>query len=51
MEDNCESLGSKILSKSLGSFGFASSHSFYFGHHISTIEGGWSQQMIDLFII
>lgn len=40
MEDNCESLGSKILSKSLGSFGFASSHSFYFGHHISTIEGG-----------
>ena len=40
MEDNCESLGSKIGLKSLGSFGFASSHSFYFGHHISTIEGG-----------
>ena len=26
--------------KNLGSFGIASSHSFYFGHHISTIEGG-----------
>ena len=40
VEDNCESLGSKYKDKSLGSIGFASSHSFYFGHHISTIEGG-----------
>ena len=40
IEDNCESLGSKFKSKSLGSYGLASSHSFYFGHHISTIEGG-----------
>ncbi len=40
VEDNCESLGSKYKNKSLGSIGFASSHSFYFGHHISTIEGG-----------
>lgn len=40
MEDNCESLGSKNKKKRLGSFGLASSHSFYYGHHISTIEGG-----------
>ena len=40
IEDNCESLGSKFKAKSLGSYGLASSHSFYFGHHISTIEGG-----------
>ena len=40
IEDNCESLGSKFKNKSLGTFGLASSHSFYYGHHISTIEGG-----------
>jgi len=40
IEDNCESLGSSYKSKKLGTFGLASSHSFYFGHHISTIEGG-----------
>ena len=40
VEDNCESLGSRSKSKNLGTFGMASSHSFYYGHHISTIEGG-----------
>tara|TARA_B110000483_G_C18164333_1_gene530571 strand:+ start:126 stop:1298 length:1173 start_codon:yes stop_codon:yes gene_type:complete len=40
IEDNCESLGSEIGKKKLGTFGLASSHSFYYGHHISTIEGG-----------
>ena len=39
VEDNCESLGS-YQKKKLGTYGLASSHSFYFGHHISTIEGG-----------
>jgi CDP-6-deoxy-D-xylo-4-hexulose-3-dehydrase len=39
VEDNCESLGS-YNKKKLGTYGLASSHSFYFGHHISTIEGG-----------
>ena len=39
VEDNCESLGS-YEKKKLGTYGLASSHSFYFGHHISTIEGG-----------
>ena len=40
IEDNCESLGSRIGKKKLGTLGLASSHSFYYGHHISTIEGG-----------
>lgn len=40
IEDVCESLGSMYEQKKLGSFGFASVFSTYFGHHISTIEGG-----------
>jgi CDP-6-deoxy-D-xylo-4-hexulose-3-dehydrase len=40
-EDVCESMGSKYSNKYLGSFGFASFFSLYFGHHISTIEGGF----------
>jgi CDP-6-deoxy-D-xylo-4-hexulose-3-dehydrase len=40
LEDTCESLGSEYNGKKLGSFGLMSSFSTYFGHHISTIEGG-----------
>jgi CDP-6-deoxy-D-xylo-4-hexulose-3-dehydrase len=40
IEDNCESLGSEYKNKKLGSFGLASTHSFFVGHHISSIEGG-----------
>ena len=40
-EDVCESMGSKFDGKYLGSFGFASFFSMYFGHHLSTIEGGF----------
>ena len=40
LEDNCESLGSKYKNKKTGSFGLMSSCSFYYSHHISTIEGG-----------
>lgn len=40
MEDNCEGLGSEYNNKKLGTFGLCSSFSFYYGHHISTIEGG-----------
>ena len=40
IEDTCESLGSQTDNQQLGMFGLASSFSFYFGHHISTIEGG-----------
>ena len=40
IEDTCEALGSTTKKKKLGTFGIASSFSFYYGHHISTIEGG-----------
>ncbi len=40
IEDTCESMGSKFMGKKLGSFGCMSFFSTYFGHHISTIEGG-----------
>jgi CDP-6-deoxy-D-xylo-4-hexulose-3-dehydrase len=41
LEDICESMGSKYENQYLGSFGFASVFSTYFGHHLSTIEGGF----------
>lgn len=41
LEDVCESMGSKYQQQSLGSFGLASFFSMYFGHHLSTIEGGF----------
>ena len=41
LEDTCESMGSKYKGKKLGTFGLMSSFSTYFGHHISTIEGGF----------
>jgi CDP-6-deoxy-D-xylo-4-hexulose-3-dehydrase len=40
LEDVCESLGSKWGNRNLGTFGLMSSFSLYFGHHLSTIEGG-----------
>jgi CDP-6-deoxy-D-xylo-4-hexulose-3-dehydrase len=40
IEDTCESIGSKYNDKKLGTFGDLSTFSFYFGHHMSTIEGG-----------
>ena len=41
LEDTCESMGSTYKNKKLGTFGLMSSFSTYFGHHISTIEGGF----------
>jgi CDP-6-deoxy-D-xylo-4-hexulose-3-dehydrase len=40
IEDTCESIGSEYNNKKLGTFGDMSTFSFYFGHHMSTIEGG-----------
>lgn len=40
IEDVCESHGAKHNNKLLGSFGWMSNFSFYFAHHMSTIEGG-----------
>lgn len=40
LEDNCESQGSAYKQIKLGNFGIMSSFSTYFGHTMSTIEGG-----------
>ena len=40
IEDVCESHGATHNNKKLGSFGWASNFSFYYAHHLSTIEGG-----------
>ena len=40
LEDCCESIGAKIQRKKVGNFGLAGSFSFYWGHHMTTIEGG-----------
>jgi len=40
VEDTCESLGSKYRGKYLGTFGDFGTFSFYFSHHMTTIEGG-----------
>ena len=40
IEDCCEAHGAKFGDKRVGSIGDISLFSFYFGHHITTIEGG-----------
>ena len=40
IEDVCESHGAEFKGKKLGSFGKMSNFSFYYAHHLSTIEGG-----------
>jgi CDP-6-deoxy-D-xylo-4-hexulose-3-dehydrase len=40
IEDVCESHGTTYQGSKVGNFGFASNFSFYFAHHMSTIEGG-----------
>lgn len=40
IEDVCESHGTTFKGKKVGSYGYVSNFSFYFAHHMSTIEGG-----------
>ncbi|MEO6053758.1 MAG: DegT/DnrJ/EryC1/StrS aminotransferase family protein [Chthoniobacterales bacterium] len=40
IEDVCESHGAQFKGKKLGTFGLASNFSFYYAHHLSTVEGG-----------
>ena len=40
IEDVCESHGATFKNKKLGTFGEISNFSFYYAHHMSTIEGG-----------
>ena len=40
IEDVCEAHGATFEGQKLGSFGLVSNFSFYYAHHLSTIEGG-----------
>ncbi|MCA0212296.1 MAG: DegT/DnrJ/EryC1/StrS family aminotransferase [Proteobacteria bacterium] len=40
VEDNCESLGARYQGRMAGTFGVMGSYSFFFSHHMSTMEGG-----------
>jgi CDP-4-dehydro-6-deoxyglucose reductase, E1 len=40
IEDCCESHGATYKGQKIGTFGDISLFSFYFGHHITTVEGG-----------
>ncbi|MFQ5828086.1 MAG: DegT/DnrJ/EryC1/StrS family aminotransferase [Candidatus Methylomirabilia bacterium] len=40
MEDACAALGSRYDAQPVGTFGDMSTFSFFYGHHLSTIEGG-----------
>jgi CDP-4-dehydro-6-deoxyglucose reductase, E1 len=40
LEDVCESHGATHNEQKLGTFGLVSNFSFYYAHHLSTIEGG-----------
>ncbi|HOW97517.1 MAG TPA: DegT/DnrJ/EryC1/StrS family aminotransferase [Kiritimatiellia bacterium] len=40
MEDCCAAHGARFRGRKVGTFGAMSSFSFFYGHHMSTIEGG-----------
>ena len=40
VEDTCEALGSRYDGTLAGRFGLMGTYSFYFSHHITTVEGG-----------
>lgn len=40
LEDCCEALSARYDGRPVGGFGMASSFSFFFSHHITTMEGG-----------
>ena len=40
IEDCCEAHGARFKNKKVGTFGDLSLFSFYYGHHMTTIEGG-----------
>ncbi len=55
LEDCCESHGATFKGKKVGNFGVASTFSFYWGHHLTTVEGGMictdNEDLNDLFIL
>jgi CDP-4-dehydro-6-deoxyglucose reductase, E1 len=40
LEDNCESMDAELGGRKTGTFGNLNTFSFFFSHHISTMEGG-----------
>jgi len=40
IEDCCEALGARFDGRAVGTFGLAGAYSFFFSHHITTLEGG-----------
>lgn len=42
IEDCCEAMGAQFNNQPVGSFGHIGNYSFFFSHHISTMEGGIS---------
>src|SRR5438445_5194362 len=40
LEDNCETMDAELQGQKTGTFGDINTFSFFFSHHISTIEGG-----------
>ena len=40
LEDNCESMDAELNGRKCGTFGDLNTFSFFFSHHISTMEGG-----------
>jgi CDP-6-deoxy-D-xylo-4-hexulose-3-dehydrase len=55
LEDCCESHGAKSSNIKVGNFGVASTFSFYWGHHLTTVEGGMictdNIELNDLFML
>lgn len=55
LEDCCESHGATFGHEKVGNFGIASTFSFYWGHHMTTVEGGMVctniDELNDLFIL
>jgi CDP-6-deoxy-D-xylo-4-hexulose-3-dehydrase len=55
LEDCCESHGAKFSNVKVGNFGVASTFSFYWGHHLTTVEGGMictnNEELNDLFML
>ena len=55
LEDCCEAHGATHRGKKVGTFGEASTFSFYWGHHMTTIEGGMvctdNEHLYDLLVM
>ena len=55
LEDCCESHGAKFNNKKVGNFGIMSTFSFYWGHHITSVEGGMictnNEELFDLLLL